>query len=123
MSPESGRDSGGDLFDMAKDGTTVPDDAAKPRIIPSVPRPGQYGTAKASEADPNFLGGTTLSEVADNASDIPRVSFLRHSYRETYSTSYFSDVMLASYWLRILLSASSLTILPRAQEMMYPQKL
>ncbi len=44
MSPESGRNSGGDLFGMAKDGTTVPDDATKPRIIPSVPRPGQYGT-------------------------------------------------------------------------------
>ena len=64
---------------MAKDGTTVPDNAAKPRVIPSVPRPGQYGTTKASEADPNFLGGTTLAEAADNASDIPRVSFLRDS--------------------------------------------
>jgi hypothetical protein len=82
MSPESGRNSGGDLFGMAKDGTTVPDDAAKPRIIPSVPCPGQYGT--------------TLAEAADNTSDIPRVSFLRHSYRETYSASYSSDVMLAS---------------------------
>lgn len=79
MSPESGRNSGGDLLDMAKDGTTVPDNAAKPRVIPSVPRPGQYGTTKASEADPNFLGGTTLAEAADNASDIPRVSFLRDS--------------------------------------------
>ena len=87
MSPESGRNSGGDLFDMAKDGTTVPDDTTKPRIIPSVPRPGQYGTTKASEADPNFLGGTTLAEAADNVSDIPRVSYLGHSYRGTYSTS------------------------------------
>jgi hypothetical protein len=125
MSPESGRNSGGDLFDMAKDGTTVPDDTAKPRIIPSVPRPGQYGTTKASEADPNFLGGTTLAEAADNASDIPKVSFLAHSYSETYSTTYSSDVMLAPpagcafYCLLSLL----LTIRPRAQETTRPQKL
>ena len=72
--PESGRDSGGDLFDMAKDGTTVPEDAANPRLIPSKARPDQYATTKASEADPNFLGGTNMAEVADNASDIPRVS-------------------------------------------------
>ncbi|KAK4163833.1 hypothetical protein QBC43DRAFT_318781 [Cladorrhinum sp. PSN259] len=26
---------GGDLFDMAKDGTKVPEDAAKPNVIPS----------------------------------------------------------------------------------------
>ena len=66
---QSGRDSGGDLFDMAKDGTTVPEDSAKPRLIPSVPRPDQI----ASEADPNSLGGSTLQDAADNASDIPRV--------------------------------------------------
>jgi len=70
--PESGRDSGGDLFDMARDGTTVPEDSAKPRLIPSKARPDQYATTKASEADPNFLGGTTIAEAADNASDIPR---------------------------------------------------
>ena len=67
---QSGPDSGGDLFDMAKDGTTVPEDSAKPRIIPSVPRPDQI----ASEADPNQLGSTSLHEAADNAGDIPRVS-------------------------------------------------
>ncbi len=60
---------GGDLFDMAKDGTTVPEDAAKPRIIPSVPRPDQI----ASEPDPNSLGGADLASTADNAQDIPRV--------------------------------------------------
>jgi hypothetical protein len=59
---------------MAKDGTTVPGDSAKPRTIPSIARPEQYGTTKASEADPNFLGGTNLAEAADNADDIPRVS-------------------------------------------------
>lgn len=72
--PESGPNSGGDLFDMAKDGTTVPEDSAKPRLIPSVARPDQYGTTKASEADPNFLGGTNMTEAATNTSDIPRVS-------------------------------------------------
>jgi len=72
--PESGPNSGGDLFDMAKDGTTVPEDSAQPRLIPSKARPDQYATTKASEADPNFLGGTNLAEAADNASDIPRVS-------------------------------------------------
>jgi hypothetical protein len=67
MSAQSGRDSGGDLFDMAKDGTKVPEDAAKPRYITSVPRPDQI----ASSDD---LGGRTLAEAADNAGDIPRVS-------------------------------------------------
>ena len=70
VTPESGRNSGGDLFDMAKDGTTVPEDSAKPRHIPSKPRPDQI----ASESDPNFIGGTTLAEAATNATDIPRVS-------------------------------------------------
>lgn len=66
---QSGRDSGGDLFDMAEKGTTVPEDSAKPRLIPSKPRPDQI----ASDADPNYIGGTTLAEAADNAGDIPRV--------------------------------------------------
>lgn len=60
---------GGDLFDMAKDGTTVPEDAAKPRLIPSKPRPDQI----ASEPDENSLGASDLAGAADNAQDIPRV--------------------------------------------------
>jgi len=60
---------GGNLFDMAKDGTTVPEDAAKPRIIPSKPRPDQI----ASKRDPNTLGATNLADAADSAQDIPRV--------------------------------------------------
>lgn len=68
----SGRDSGGDLFDMAKDGTTVPEDSAKPRLIPSKPRPDQI----ASADDPNALGATDLAGAATNAEDIPRVSAL-----------------------------------------------
>jgi len=68
--PESGRNSGGDLFDMAKDGTSVPDNSAEPRLIPSKARPDQI----ASETDPNNLGGRTLHEAADNAGDVPRTT-------------------------------------------------
>lgn len=68
--PEAGRNSGGDLFDLAKDGTTVPADAAKPNYIPSKPRPDQV----ASADDPNNLGARNLAEAATNAEDIPRVS-------------------------------------------------
>jgi len=67
---QSGRDSGGDLFDMAQEGTKVPEDSANPRIIPSVPRPDQV----ASEFDPNALGSDTLHGAADNAGDIPRTT-------------------------------------------------
>lgn len=70
MSSQQGPNSGGDLFDMAKDGTTVPSSAAEPRTIPSKPRPDQI----ASASDPNQMGGTTLAEAADNQGDIPRVS-------------------------------------------------
>lgn len=69
MSAQSGRNSGGDLFDLAKDGTTVPEDSAKPRNIPSKPRPDQI----AAEKDPNDLGSSTLAGAATNAGDIPRV--------------------------------------------------
>ncbi|MCJ1481274.1 hypothetical protein MMC06_001431 [Schaereria dolodes] len=57
---------GGDLFDMAKDGTTIPNDAGKQNLIPSVPRPDQIN-------DPNDLGAADLEGAADNATDIPRV--------------------------------------------------
>ena len=72
-SSQSGPDSGGDLFDMAEKGTTVPEDSAKPRIIPSKPRPDEV----ASDSDPNYMGATTLSEAATNAGDIPRVRALQ----------------------------------------------
>lgn len=71
MSNQSGPNSGGDLFDMAQDGTSVPEDAAKPRYIPSKPRPDEI----ASETDPNDLGGRNIAEAATNAGDIPRASF------------------------------------------------
>jgi len=70
MSADSGRNSGGDLFDMAQDGTKVPDDAATPRYIPSKPRPDQI----ASASDPNYIGGTNLAEAATNQGDIPRTT-------------------------------------------------
>ena len=71
--PESRPNSGGDRFDMAKDGTTVPDDSTKPQTIPSVAHPYQYRTTKTSEGDPNFLGRTNMAETADNVADIPQV--------------------------------------------------
>ena len=70
---QSGPNSGGDLFDMAKDGTTVPDNSAEPRLIPSKPRPDQLADSA------NDLGGSDLAEAADNATDIPRVSRLVNS--------------------------------------------
>ena len=69
MSAQSGPNSGGDLSDMAVEGTTVPSDAAEPRIIPSKPRPDEIASAN----DPNQLGGTNMAEAATNAGDIPRV--------------------------------------------------
>jgi hypothetical protein len=69
MSAQSGPNSGGDLSDMAVEGTTVPSDAAQPRVIPSKPRPDQI----ASADDPNQMGGTNLADAATNAQDIPRV--------------------------------------------------
>lgn len=62
---------GGDLSDMAATGTSVPNDAAKPRIIPSVARPDQVTN---TDSDPNDLGASDLASAADNASDMPRVS-------------------------------------------------
>ncbi|KIW10334.1 hypothetical protein PV08_11296 [Exophiala spinifera] len=67
---QSGRNSGGDLFDLAKDGTNVPSDAAEPRLIPSKARPDQV----VSPSDPNNLGARSLHEAADNQGDIPRTT-------------------------------------------------
>ena len=64
---------GGDLFDMAKDGTTIPGDAGKQNLIPSVPRPDQITDPST---DPNDMGGAGLESAADNATDIPRVRHL-----------------------------------------------
>ncbi|KUJ14364.1 uncharacterized protein LY89DRAFT_686844 [Mollisia scopiformis] len=56
---------GGDLFDMAKDGTTIPNDAGKMRTIPSVPRPGE------GEGDVN-ANRSSLASAASNPTDISR---------------------------------------------------
>ncbi|KAF5023022.1 hypothetical protein F66182_4906 [Fusarium sp. NRRL 66182] len=53
---------GGDLFQMAKDGTKIPGDAGKQNTIPSVPNPHQ----RDGEAG-GGLGSTTLHGAADNA--------------------------------------------------------
>ncbi|MCJ1236703.1 hypothetical protein MMC14_004685 [Varicellaria rhodocarpa] len=62
---------GGDLFDMAKDGTSMPNDAGKMNILPSVPRPDQI-TDPAT--DPNNLGSVDVEGAADNATDISRTT-------------------------------------------------
>lgn len=59
---------GGDLFDMAKDGTSMPNDAGKQNLIPSVPRPDQI-------TDDNGLGADNLAGAADNPTDIARVCY------------------------------------------------
>ena len=57
---------GGDLFDMAKDGTSIPGDAGKMNLIPSVPRPDQIATDDET-------GAINYGGAADNATDISRV--------------------------------------------------
>ena len=64
---------GGDLFDMAKDGTSMPNDAGKMNVLPSVPRPDQITDPVT---DPNNLGSVDAEGAADNATDISRVSLL-----------------------------------------------
>ena len=64
---------GGDLFDMAKDGTSIPGDAGKQNLIPSVPRPDQM-TDNNNFGD--NLGASDLAGAADNATDIPRVRLM-----------------------------------------------
>ncbi len=70
MAPTQDPHEGGDLFDMAKDGTTMPNDAGKQNLIPSVPRPDQI-TDPVN--DPNNLGAADLASAADNPTDISRV--------------------------------------------------
>ena len=70
MSGEDKHPQGGNISDMAVDGTTVSADSAKQRTIPSVPRPGQITDPSN---DPNNYGAADLASAADNAGDIPRV--------------------------------------------------
>ena len=55
---------------MAVDGTTVPEDAARPNHIPSKARPGQGDGGVGQEG----LGAADLASAADNQGDIARVS-------------------------------------------------
>ncbi|KAM3068293.1 hypothetical protein ACMFMG_009433 [Clarireedia jacksonii] len=55
---------GGDLFDMAAKGTSIPGDAGVMNIIPSKPRPG--------EGEPTNAAESTLAGAAANPTDIPR---------------------------------------------------
>ena len=71
MASQDPNPNGGDLSDMAVEGTTVPEDAGTQRTIPAVPRPGQITDPTN---DPNNLGASTLAGAADNAQDISRVS-------------------------------------------------
>lgn len=64
---------GGSLEDWAVTGTKVPNDAGKQNVIPSVPRPDQV---TSTSEDPNDLGSSDLAAVADNPTDISRVSIL-----------------------------------------------
>jgi hypothetical protein len=57
---------GGDLSDMAATGTTIPNDAGKMNLIPSVPRPDQ------NDRNPGGIGTTSKALAVDNAIDIPR---------------------------------------------------
>ncbi|KAI0203689.1 hypothetical protein F4808DRAFT_457953 [Astrocystis sublimbata] len=57
MSGKQDAHQGGDLFDMAKDGTKIPGDAGKMNIIPS----------KAPQAPANDLGSASLNTAAENA--------------------------------------------------------
>lgn len=61
---------GGSLSDMAPGGTTMPNDAGKMNIIPSVPRPDQR--AEHFGFDNDGLAEPSRAFAADNATDLPR---------------------------------------------------
>ena len=77
MASQDPNPQGGSITDMAVEGTTVPDDAATQRTIPSVPRPGQMTDPSN---DPNNYGSANLATAADNAQDISRVRFFSAAY-------------------------------------------
>lgn len=70
MASQDPHPQGGSITDMAVEGTKVPDNAATPNIVPSVPRPDQITDPSN---DPNNLGAADLAGAADNAQDISRV--------------------------------------------------
>ena len=52
MAPPSDPHEGGDLFDMAKDGTTMPNDAGKQNLIPPCLAPTKSPTTPLTSAPP-----------------------------------------------------------------------
>ncbi len=61
---------GGDLFDIARDGTTMPNDAGLMNVIPSKARPGE-GEGPITLTNAN---GHNLAFAVENQRDIPRSS-------------------------------------------------
>ncbi|KAJ5784513.1 uncharacterized protein N7503_009725 [Penicillium pulvis] len=61
---------GGSLTEMAPTGTSIPNDASKQNIIPSIPRLDQRG--KSSYFSFQAPGRPITAKAADNAIDIPR---------------------------------------------------
>merc|ERR1712070_291273 len=62
---------GGNISDMAVDGTKVPDNAGKPNVIPSVPNPHQQ--AESQEYQKGRIGAGDIQGAADNAPHMPRL--------------------------------------------------
>jgi len=61
---------GGDLSDMAASGTSVPNDAGKQNLIPSVPRPDQ--TAENAAFHQGFINSGDPQGAVGNTTDMPR---------------------------------------------------
>ncbi|KAJ6095522.1 hypothetical protein N7486_006268 [Penicillium sp. IBT 16267x] len=61
---------GGSLTEMAPTGTSIPNNAGKQNIIPSIPRPDQR--TESSYFSYNGLAQPTTAMAVDNATDIPR---------------------------------------------------
>ncbi|KXX78585.1 hypothetical protein MMYC01_204515 [Madurella mycetomatis] len=60
---------GGNLFDMAKEGTKVPEDAAKLNVVPAGTKPSQKGEGSAGGlgVSDNTLGTSSLPEIVSAA--------------------------------------------------------
>ncbi|KAF1990750.1 hypothetical protein K402DRAFT_389667 [Aulographum hederae CBS 113979] len=72
MSPTQDPHTGGSLTDMAEHGTSIPNDAGKMNIIPSVPRPDQMSENTSSFDTHDGLGAPNLASAADNDTNMPR---------------------------------------------------
>ncbi|KAG7285917.1 hypothetical protein NEMBOFW57_008213 [Staphylotrichum longicolle] len=73
---------GGNLFDMAKEGTKVPEDAGKPNVqsagtnLPSQKRQGGPGGLGVQD---NTLGATSQGEVVSAAGELPEDAGQKYS--------------------------------------------